>query len=345
MQTTEKPSLKSAAYPLFSENCDLIIISLALVTLGAFLNGIVAVYQAIVCVLSAVICEYIGFKLVLKKNSLKHLDGVMTGLVISLFLPACAPLWLGATACAFAVLVGTLPFGSRENAPFVPAVCGVCFACLCFPEQMFTYAAQSSGLSAVFSTSDGFSKGTTVLEMLSSGAALDLNLFGKTKILSGSLPGALGATSMLAMLGVLIYFLFRKPLKTIAPLACIVGCAAFAAVFPRVSAGVLTSCVLEVGAGTFVLAALLFASDSVTAPKTAVSAALYGLAIAFVSMLLRRYAKISDPSCFAVMIMNSIYKIFQNQSLNEAVPRKRRKRMKAGSSALTAKESEVTSNA
>lgn len=326
MQTKEKVPFLRTKDPLFSHNCDMLVIALSLLVIGTFLNGVMAVYQSVICALTSVVCEYVASKLVLKDNPLGDLSALSTGLVISLFLPACAPFWLGITACAFAIIVAKFPFGGKTNTPFVPAACGICFVSLCFPQETFTYASQSYGMSAVFSTSDGFAQGTTLLDMLSSGTSFEMNLFGKSAVLSGYLPGAIGTTSMLAVIGVFFYILLRKPTRILSSAGYIVACAAFAAIFPRITATAIESAILEISAGSLALTALIFINDPATSPEKPIHAVLYGIGAGIICMLLRRYAKISDPSCFSVMIINAVYPVFIHR--NTSAENRRQKKQK-----------------
>ena len=320
MTSETKTNLLKTDDPLFKYSVDMLLIGVSLLIMGAVQNGIIAVYQAVVCVTVSVICEYIGFKLVTKQNHIGDLSAVSTGLIISLLLPSCAPLWLGACASAFAILVAKLPFGGARNAPFVPAAAGISFANICFSELMSTYAASSSGLSAVFSTEEGFESGASLLSMLKIGADVDFNIFNITSILSGSYPGAIGTTCILALLGVMIYIFIQRPSRLISSIGCILAAAIFAAAFPRVSSGIINSVVLELCAGSLLFNALLIVNDPVTSPKKPLASFIYGAITGIICMLLRRYAKIEDTGCFSVMIINAVWPVISRKTATDQSP-------------------------
>ncbi|MCM1363807.1 MAG: RnfABCDGE type electron transport complex subunit D [Faecalibacterium sp.] len=324
MAKTRKFDFFKTDDPLFKYSVDILLLGLCLLVPGTFFGGITAIYQAVTCMAAAAVCEYIGFKLVLKKNPVGNLSAISTGLIISLLLPSCAPLWVGISASAFAIIVAKLPFGGARNAPFVPAAAGICFVSICFPEQMSTFAAASSGWQAIFSTSENFTTGTTLLNMLEKGTGIDLDIFGITSILSGSYPGAIGTTCVLAMFGVTAYIFIRRPSRLISSMGYILAAAIFAAIFPRTNAGIINSMVTELCAGSLLFIALLIVNDPVTSPKKPLASFVYGVVAGIICMLLRRYAKIDDTGCFSVMIINAIWPVIAKETATDHAPDKRK---------------------
>lgn len=290
---------------IFRQSSDMLAAGFALLLVGTYINGITAVLHTVICCASAVLCELLGFKLVLKKNTLGDLNALATGLLISLLLPSCAPLWLGAMASAFAVLAVKLPFGGAKSVPFVPVCAGICFAALCFPEQMFTYASAASR--GMFASNEAFVSGTTLIDLLNSGKSITLNVFGRIALLSGTYPGAIGTTAMLIMPAVALYILIRDPKRLLVSAGYILSCAIFAMIFPRVNSGALSSAVLELSAGSLMFTALLLVNDPVTSPKGNCYRLLYGVLAGIICMLLRRFAKMEDPCCLGVIIVNALW--------------------------------------
>lgn len=306
MTENQKVSFLKKDDPLYSYSADILIIGFSLLLAGVYFNGIAAAYHAAVCIASAVISEYAGFKLVLKENRLGDLSAAATGLLISLCMPACAPLWVGCFACLFAILAAKLPFGGARSAPFVPAAAGICFVQLCFGGYMSVYPAVSGGLRHILSDSPDFVSGVGVNELLLSGKAVSGNLFGYLALLSGSYPGAIGTTCMLALLGAAAYLMIRRPTGVFTSAGYILSCAVFALMFPRVNSGRISSLFMELCAGSLVFTALLIVSDPVTAPQKPKKALLYGAAAGLICMIIRRFGKISDPPLFSVLIINAV---------------------------------------
>lgn len=292
---------------MLSFNRDTILICLALSVTGVYLNGINALYQIAVSVISAMICESLSFRLILKKKTLSDLGAASTGFVIALLLPCSAPLYVAAAASAFAVLIAKLPFGDGRNAPFLPSAAGFCFAAMLFPEEVFTYPALTEAASGFFFGQDGFIKGTTVLEMLKSGNSIPFNVFGISKLLSGRVPGAIGTVSILCLSGVAGYLLVRAPKRLICSLGFLLSAGLIAFIFPRINSGRLNSVVMELCASSLIFVALVMINNPVNCPHKPFKAFLYGGLGGIVAMLLRYFSAIGDPTVFTVLIMNALW--------------------------------------
>lgn len=332
LQQENKTAFFKTSDPLFSYSTDTLIMGIGLLVMGVYLNGIAAFYHAAVGIVSAVVCEYISFKLVLKKNTLGNMSAFSVGLLISLAMSAAAPLWVTAAAAAFAVLVAKLPFGGTRNAPFVPVAAGICFAQICFSPYMFAYPAVSCGLHPVFNNTEGFVKGTTLIDLLESGKNVSMNIFSYTSLLSGKYPGAIGTTCMLAMLGVAAYQLIRRPKRLYSSLGFLLCCSAFALAFPRVNSGRINSLIMELSAGSLMFVAFLVLNDPVTTPKRPLSALLYGAVAGALCMLLRYFGSIHEPAFFSVLLINAFWPLLSRQTATDQTVSegKRRRLKKAG---------------
>jgi len=290
-----------------SYNRDTVLICIALSVVGIYLNGMNAVYQLAVSVATAVICEALSFRLILKKKTLTDLGAVSSGLVIALLLPASAPLYVAATASAFSVLIAKLPFGNGRNAPFLPSAAGFCFAAMLFPKEMFTYPALTEAVSGVFFGQEGFIKGTPLLEMLKTGNRLSLNIFGIGRLLSGRVPGAIGTVSVLCLIGVAGYLLVRAPKRLICSSGFLLTAGLIAFIFPRINSGRLVSVIMELSASSLIFVALIMINNPVNCPQKPFKAFLYGALGGVVAMLLRYFSAIGDPTVFTVLIMNALW--------------------------------------
>ncbi len=309
---------------MFRYNLDTVLLCLGLFAVGISLNKL-ALYQGIACLLSGIISEYIGFSLILKKKSFSDLSVFASSLLIALLLPASAPLYVGILASAFAVFVAKLPFGDSRNAPFVPAAAGFCFVAMLFPEETFTYAAEGSAL--LFSSQEGFIRGTTLLDMLSQGNSIRLNTFGIAALLSGNIPGAMGTTSILALLGVFGYRLIRDPKRLTVSAGFILSSAVFVCLFPRLHTDILTCMILELCAGSLIFTALMLINDPVSSPAKPLRGLLYGALAGIISMALRYFGNIYDGSVFAVLIMNCLWPaLFGETASTKLMPKERKKK-------------------
>ncbi|MBR6567192.1 MAG: RnfABCDGE type electron transport complex subunit D [Clostridia bacterium] len=299
--------------PIFRYNADIFTVCLALSAAGIYHWGIYALWQLLICSLTAVISEAVAFRAVLKKNTAGDLSALTTGMIIALLLPVSAPFYVGISASAFAILVAKLPFGDVRNTPFLPSAAGFCFAAMMFTDAVFTYPA--AGSEFAFFGSEAFVKGATLFDMLSKGNSLSLNVFGRVSLLSGDYPGAIGTTSMLLLLGGFGYMAVRHPKRLFASAGYILAAAVFAFLFPRVNSGRLSSVISELCAGGLIFTALLLITDPVCSPRKPDRAFFYGLMGGTVCMLLRYFSKTPDAACFSILITNALWPALTGETI------------------------------
>lgn len=314
---------------MFKYNLDTVLMCLGLFAVGFHLNGTLALYQAIACLLSGTVCEYIAFKLILRKEAFKDLSVIASSLIIALLLPACAPLYTGIFACAFAVFVAKMPFGGSNNAPFIPAAAGFCFVALLFPREVFTYSALTDTAIGLYSTDAAFRQGISLLDMIKDGTALKLNFFNISNLLSGDFPGATGTTSLLALFGVAAYRLVRDKKRLVTSVSFLLGALVLILILTSANTDLFSRIVTELSAGSLIFTALLIVSDPVTAPERPLRMIVYGLLTGFIAILLRRFGNIYDGSVFAVLIMNALWPAFTGESAGKKFPAAEKKPAKA----------------
>lgn len=339
MIKTAKPVAFTEKDDIFSFNLDTVLLCLGLFAVGISLNGKAALYQGIICLVSGIVSEYIGFSLIIKRKGFSDMSVFASSMLIALLLPASSPLYIGALASAFAVFVAKIPFGGCVNAPFVPAAAGFCFVCLLFPEEVFTYP-EIYPESLAFFGDGGFIKGETLIDMLRSGKGIKLNIFGITNLLTGNIPGAVGTTSLLALFGAFIYRLIRNRRALISSLGFILSSAVFVCLFPRLNTDILTCVITELSAGSLLFIAVMLINDPVTCPAKPMRALIYGLLAGVLSMALRYFCAIYDPGVFAVLIMNCLWPALTGETPSKKLlPKQKNKKKKHNKKSKKVKKS------
>ena len=158
--------------------------------------------------------------------------------------------WIPCLAVVFAIAVVKLPFGDSRSLMFLPSAGGIAFVTICFPEEIFAYPVipQPVDSLAVFG-SENFIQGDSIAYMLSQGNSIGVNIVNYIDIAVGNVPGPMGTTCAVAMLGGLIYMLFRRPKGAVVSVSFLTACALFAAVFPRVGTSRTISVIMELSGG------------------------------------------------------------------------------------------------
>ena len=101
---------------------DVIIALMPAAVYGCILFGIRAAAVLAVCVLTAVLSEFLWDKALKKPNSAKDLSAVVTGLLLGMNLPPTLPLWQAAIGSVFAIIVVKQMFGGLGHNFANPAI-------------------------------------------------------------------------------------------------------------------------------------------------------------------------------------------------------------------------------
>lgn len=271
-----------------------------------------AVRLMVISVLTAIVCEYVGQRIVKTVPTPRDLSAVATGVMIALCLPAASPFWLVMLATSFAVLVVEIPFGNARSLLFSPAAAGLAFVTVCLPEYTFGYSVlpEAGKSPAVFGSAE-FSAGMSLSGMLASGTSMGGSLVNYMDILTGSLPSAMGTGCVLALLGALLFLAVRRPKGFTAAISCLLSAAVFAFLFPRITTGRLQSVFMELSGGMLLFTALFLLPDEVLLPSRFWGRVLYGVCAGLFCMLFRRFGEFEEGAVFAVLLVNALRAAFE----------------------------------
>ncbi len=273
---------------------------------GIFTHGLVAVFNTILSIITCRLFTDFGKKFLHSEFPLKSPHSYIIGVTVALLLPAAAPWWMVILTAAFAMGVCVLPFGTFENSPFIPSATALCFATLCWPEEVFSYS----------------STGDSIGQMLLYGNSINKNLVGVLEVLVGNVPSAMGTGCILALIGVLIFLIIRRPKDSIATIFFIVAVCIMASLFPRVSTGRVISVIMELCSGMLSFGAVFFISSPIYAPKRTVSTAVWGFTSGIICMLIRYVSPFEEGACFGFVIACAISDYFDNLPLTTGEKKK-----------------------
>ena len=269
--------------------------------------------SAIVCLSSVAACVFFEWaitKYLLKRES-TVLDGsaILTGVLLGFNLPSNLPIWIVIIGALVAIGVGKMTFGGLGCNPFNPALVGRCFLLVSFPVQMTTWpkvgqllsytdaetaATPLSIMKEAIKTNDA-----SVLDKLPDSMSM---LLGNPGLNNGA--GTIGEICALALLLGLVYMLSKKIITWHIPVSII------ATVF--VFSGILHLCnpaypapLAELFSGGLMLGAIFMATDYVTSPMNYKGQLVYGVAIGFLTVVIRNWGAYPEGMSFAILIMNA----------------------------------------
>ena len=270
-----------------------------IVFMAFYFYGIRAVSVAGVSVFSSVLADYFACTAMRKKYDWADLSPVMSGLLLALLMPASVPYTIMAFAAAFMAIVCKHAFGGNRNLIFCPVCIAYIFTTFCFPSETVRYPLPTpfGSVSLDNIVSDTLTRSYTYY--LDSGASSTFSLL---DIIWGKLAGPMGASAILIILICAVALYFFGDIPATAFFAGFGANVLINVLFPVGESGwyaVLNSLV----AGSYFFALVFLACDPRYVPKRQFSQAVYGIAFAGASYLIRMNTGIENGAIFALPLL------------------------------------------
>ena len=268
--------------------------------------------SAVVLLTSVAACVF--FEWAIAKYMLKTkpqvLDGsaMLTGLLLGMNLPSNLPLWIIILGALIAIGVGKMSFGGLGNNPFNPALVGRCFLLVSFPAQMTSWPTVGQ-LGSYLDAQTGATPLSVMKEAIKTGDASLLDKLPDTfTMLLGNLANGMGAGTIgevcaAALLLGLIYMLVKKIITWHIPVSILCTVFVFSGLMHMINP-VYANPVYELLSGGLMLGAIFMATDYVTSPMTKKGQLIYGVAIGFLTIVIRNWGSYPEGMSFAILIMN-----------------------------------------
>jgi Na+-translocating ferredoxin:NAD+ oxidoreductase RnfD subunit len=264
---------------------------LLLVLAGIFIFGIQILFLA----LTVIIVDLI-FEIMFAFFRGKQIDEgwLYNALILVLLLPPTVPLWIAAVGAGFGAFFGKLVFGGYPKYVFNPAVVGIIFLTISFPQFLSTqWLDPVTGLVGTSNPMVTWTRGDDVLATYPL-----MNLF------LGTAPGLVGEVSrgLIILLGLMLMAIRVIDWK-----------APFAFLFSLVGLGFLGQVLGVEGfydpyvallVGTAIFGAFFIITDKPTLPVTTAGKFVYGFLFAFFTILIRIFSAWPEGIIFATIIMN-----------------------------------------
>jgi electron transport complex protein RnfD len=268
-----------------------------------------------VCVISAVVTEWICNIIRKKPSSLGDFSAVVTGIILALSLPPALPVWAAVIGSGVAIAIGKMVFGGLGSNIFNPAMVGRAFLTVSFGILMTTWtvpAAINAKMPKISpeqkvdtrtqATPLAWSK--TAIKDKSGAKIYDEEQFKATFI--GNVGGCLGETSAIALLIGGLYLLLRRTINIHIPLAVILSAFVFATIAYLINSNAYVQPIFHLTSGGMLLGAIFIATDPVTAPLTRKGQWLFGAGVGLITMLIRIVGEYPEGVMYSVLLMNSV---------------------------------------
>lgn len=264
---------------------DVVISLLPAAIAGTVIFGIRSLAVIAVCVASAVISEYLFNKAAKKPNTITDLSAIVTGLLLSLNLPANTPLWQAAVGAAFAIIFVKCVFGGIGQNFANPAITARIF-------MLVTFGSMSS---AAFPKNIDAVSSATPLSVLQNGGDVKI-----TDLILGTRGGSIGETCTVALIIGGLYLLFRRVISWHTPVIFVATVFLFTF---AVKGDAFMALEYTLSGGLFI-GAIFMATDYATTPVTKWGKVIFGIGAGILTVLIRLWGVYPEGVSFAILLMN-----------------------------------------
>lgn len=268
--------------------------------------GVGAAVVLATSVASCVFFEWAITKYILKSSRLTVTDGsaVLTGLLLGFNLPSNLPLWIIIIGALVAIGVGKMTFGGLGCNPFNPALVGRVFLLVSFPVQMTSWPVPGQLTSYLDAETAATPLAVMKAAIKSGDASVLQQLPDAVDLLVGQTGGCLGEVSALALLIGLAYMLARRIVTWHIPVSILLTVFVLSGLLHLYNP-MYASPLTVLLTGGLMLGACFMATDYVTSPMTPKGQIIYGVAIGFLTVVIRTFGAYPEGMSFAILIMNA----------------------------------------
>ena len=275
---------------------DVIIALIPAMVSGVYYFGMRAAAVILTAVAACVLSEYLYTRLMKKKNSVKDLSAVVTGILIGLNMPATIPLWMVVIGSVFAIVLVKQIYGGIGKNFMNPALAARCFMLIAWAGAMTSFSLPLEGIDSLASATP-----LSVMKGVSEGTLPALR-----DAFWGAIPGCIGETSAFALLIGFVYLLARRIISWKIPVTYVLVFAVLTYFFGEntTSMGQIEYTLMQVLTGGLMLGAIFMATDYTTTPTTPVGLYIFGIGCGIITFALRKFGGYPEGVSFAILLMN-----------------------------------------
>lgn len=268
---------------------------------------------AVVCLTSVASCMFFEWAITRyvlhRPTTLSDGSAMLTGMLLGLNLPSNFPIWMIIIGSLVAIGVGKMTFGGLGTNIFNPALVGRCFLLVSFPAAMTSWPVAGQ----LTSYSDAVTSATPLSVMKNAIKTGDTQMLDKLPSAVDSLlgdmsngmgAGAVGEVCALALLLGLAYMLYRRIITWHIPASIILSVFVFSGLL-HLANPIYANPVEVILSGGLLLGAIFMATDYVTSPMNHRGQLIYGIAIGFLTVVIRNRGSYPEGMSFAILIMNA----------------------------------------
>lgn len=294
---TSSPHVRSKN-TIQSEMRDVIIALIPAGIAAVYYFGYRALILILASVLACVLSEYLFNKATKRKQTVKDLSAVVTGILLAYNVPFTLPVWQIVIGAIFAIVVVKMAFGGIGQNIVNPALAARAFLLASWSESMSTFVPpQRVATLKSVSTISALSAATPLSEPQSY-SVMDLFL--------GNIPGSLGEVSALALLLGCAYLLIRRVINIKMPLIYIATATLLSGLFTGFD-----NILKDVLSGGLLLGAIFMLTDYTTSPVTPNGQIVYAVLAGVLTAIIRAFGGYPEGVSYSILLSNLVVPIIE----------------------------------
>lgn len=291
---------------------DVIIALIPALIASVIIFGLRSLLITAVCVIFAVLSEFVFQKLCKKPVTVNDLSAIVTGLLLAFNLPISIPLWQAAFGSIVAIVVVKQLFGGIGMNFANPAITSRIILLLSFGSTMSHWVSPEKVGLTDFSgavLSDLEASATPMANLIDPASTLP----SISSLALGNIGGCIGETCSVALILGFIYLVVRRVITPHIPLAFVATVFVMALLLApeEVSKSLnvtgivnLDYAIYQVLSGGLLLGAIFMATDYVTSPVTGWGKIVFAVGCGFITFMIRRYGTLHEGVSYAILFMN-----------------------------------------
>ena len=293
-----------------------VIIALLPALICSFISfGMGAIITTAISVAACVLTEWAINKFLLGSDKCTVSDGsaALTGILLAFNMPSNIAPWIVVIGAIFAIGVVKMTFGGLGCNLFNPALAGRAFLLISFPVQMTTWPLPGQGFGSYLDAQTGATPLSIMKEAFKNGDASVLNnLPDAWSMLIGNTGGCLGEVCALALILGFIILLVKKVITWHIPVSILCTVFVISGLF-HLANPIYANPFTELVSGGLLLGAIFMATDYVTSPMSKSGQIVYGIAIGFLTIIIRMFGAYPEGMSFAILIMNAFVPLINSK--------------------------------
>lgn len=286
-------------------NKEMLDVIIALVPAGiaaVYFFGYRALILILASVLTCVLTETIFNKATKRKNTIKDLSAVVTGILLAYNVPFTLPVWQLVIGAVFAIAVVKMAFGGLGQNIVNPALAARAFLLASWSDTMSTFVPPERVATL---------KSVSTISALSSATPLaEPKTYSIMDLFLGNIPGSLGEVSALALLIGFIYLLARKVVNIKMPLVYILTATLLGGLFQGFD-----NILQYVLSGGLLLGAFFMLTDYTTSPVTPKGQIVYAVLAGLLTAIIRSYGGYPEGVSYSILLANLVVPIIEKYTM------------------------------